>query len=183
MKVATCHPEQPLYCKDRCKDCYEKEYYLAHRKTPTPKLYDVSKEKQCANCLKVKLLTEFSHRRTSGKSIPYCKPCMVIKNKEAKKRDPSIYRRIEWPSKIKKAYGITPTDYDTMLNNQKGCCAICGSPSPKSTRTTKFCIDHKHDSSAKVRGLLCNPCNRAVGLISDNPETATKMAEYLNKEY
>jgi hypothetical protein len=187
MKVASCHPERPLYCKEKCKHCYEIEYYLEHRKPLIAKLYDVSKEKQCARCKEIKALTEFSHRKKNCKPIPYCKSCRTILHKEEMKNDPSIYRRVQWPSKIKKAYGITPADYYRMLAEQNGCCNLCGSDNPNSRgykhlKDAMFCIDHSH-STKKVRGLLCTGCNRAIGLIKDNPQTAINMAEYLNKEY
>ena len=65
-----------------------------------------------------------------------------------------------------------------MLLKQDNKCAICGTsdwgrPSP--------CIDHNH-RTGKVRALLCNRCNRVLGLAEDSPELLSKMLEYL-KEY
>lgn len=39
-------------------------------------------------------------------------------------------------------------------------------------------IDHCHKTK-NVRGLLCQACNMAIGLLKDNPETAVKIAAYL----
>jgi hypothetical protein len=104
-------------------------------------------------------------------------------SQEAKKRDPTIYRRIEWKSKLKRLYGISVEDYYLMLSAQNGGCAICGSLVPHSRKYTEtqevmFSIDHSHQTG-KVRGLLCTKCNRALGLIGDNPQIAMKMASYL----
>lgn len=41
-------------------------------------------------------------------------------------------------------------------------------------------VDHCHETDA-VRGLLCSKCNFAIGLLDDNPEYATKAAEYLRR--
>lgn len=52
-------------------------------------------------------------------------------------------------------YGMSPEDYARLLSLQGGQCAIC-------QRSTKLVIDHCHKSK-KVRGLLCNSCNGALG--------------------
>lgn len=74
-----------------------------------------------------------------------------------------------------KSYGISEDEFNLMLQKQKGKCAICGTtdwgrPSPS--------IDHDH-TTGKVRALLCNRCNRTLGLAEDSPELLIKMAEYL----
>ena len=47
--------------------------------------------------------------------------------------------------------------YDRLIAAQRGVCAICGAP-PK---TRRLHIDHDH-RTGKVRGLLCQRCNRAL---------------------
>ena len=78
--------------------------------------------------------------------------------------------------------GVTPEWYEKKLAEQGGVCAICGRP-PKSYR---LAIDHDHkccpgrfSCSKCVRGLLCPPCNRAVGVLIDNgdPQRAIKYIE------
>jgi len=75
-------------------------------------------------------------------------------------------------------YGITPEQYNEMLLKQDGKCAICRSVDSKSARTTNMAVDHDHTTS-KVRGLLCNDCNIAIGLLQDNPLVCEAAAEYL----
>jgi len=41
-------------------------------------------------------------------------------------------------------------------------------------------IDHCH-STNKVRGVLCNNCNTALGLVGDNISTLTNAVKYLQK--
>lgn len=41
-----------------------------------------------------------------------------------------------------------------------------------------FCIDHNHQTG-EIRGLLCSPCNRAIGQLQDNPNILRKAANYL----
>ena len=69
-----------------------------------------------------------------------------------------------------KKYGLTPKSYNKMVESQKGVCAICATdPYIKNNRGQKktLVIDHCHDTG-KVRGLLCDKCNRAIGLLGDD---------------
>lgn len=78
---------------------------------------------------------------------------------------------------FQKAYGISLADYEQMLVEQDGRCAICGQP-PKDRR---LAVDHDHETG-RVRGLLCyGHCNRAIGLLRDNPELLRRAAEYLER--
>lgn len=79
-----------------------------------------------------------------------------------------------------KRYGITPEDYESMLADQDGVCAICHEPETLIRRGTvcSLTIDHDH-MTGKVRGLLCNNCNRALGLFNDNQKILRSAAEYL----
>lgn len=120
-----------------------------------------------------------------GHLSSYCKSCAVEKNRLCAERDPSRYERFERPSKLKRLYGITVEDYNRMLVEQRGGCAICGSTDAKHRKYTRakvaaFSVDHDH-KTGNVRGLLCNHCNRAVGLINDNPNVAASMASYLSR--
>ena len=72
-------------------------------------------------------------------------------------------------------YGITQSEFDQMLINQNNKCAICGSKFKNSKSTH---IDHCHNSS-RVRGLLCNDCNLAIGQFNDNPELMQNAIKYL----
>ena len=64
-----------------------------------------------------------------------------------------------------------------MLEQQDGKCAICKSEDSKGKR---FSVDHNH-KTGEVRGLLCNPCNVAIGLLKDSPEVIDSAKEYLLK--
>lgn len=88
---------------------------------------------------------------------------------------PLEIRRKRHRVQLIKSYGISEDEFNLILQKQKGKCAICGTtdwgrPSPS--------IDHDH-TTGKVRALLCNRCNRTLGLAEDSPELLIKMAEYL----
>jgi hypothetical protein len=75
---------------------------------------------------------------------------------------------------LRRAYGISLAEYESMLEQQGGVCLICGC----SSLDRRFHVDHNHETG-KIRGLLCHNCNVAIGLISDNPTVADRMAAYL----
>jgi hypothetical protein len=71
-------------------------------------------------------------------------------------------------------YGVTLAQYEQMLHSQGGVCAICGG----GQEGKSLSVDHCH-ATGQVRGLCCDPCNRALGLLRDDPERMRKAAEYL----
>ena len=76
-----------------------------------------------------------------------------------------------------KTYGISSADYDRMLEEQDGCCAICKSPTTNS-RSKYFMVDHDHDTG-EVRGLLCHKCNVLIGHANDNKTILENAITYL----
>lgn len=117
-----------------------------------------------------------------------CKECDKLLHNTPEVRERRRLRRIERipPLEVRrqrhrvqviKSYGITEEEFNSMLEKQDGKCAICGTtdwgkPSPS--------IDHNH-RTGKVRALLCNRCNRVLGLAEDSPELLSKMSNYLKE--
>lgn len=75
-------------------------------------------------------------------------------------------------NKLRREYGLTLEQFDAMLTAQAGLCAIC------QREMTPPHVDHDH-STGVVRGLLCQPCNTALGLFQDDPEILATAAAYL----
>ena len=65
------------------------------------------------------------------------------------------------------------------LEKQDYRCAICGTSDwGKGKNTNRPHVDHNHENG-KVRGLLCNTCNRALGMFEDDKNLLRKAANYL----
>lgn len=84
---------------------------------------------------------------------------------------------------LKRTYSITLERYRELFEMQKGRCAICGGEGflMASYHKNKLVVDHDH-VTGEVRGLLCHNCNRALGLLKDNPELAQRAADYLKAQ-
>ena len=78
---------------------------------------------------------------------------------------------------MKRNYGMTFEKYEAMLDEQNNVCAICSSPPPDHHKK-RLNIDHCH-TTGRVRGLLCDVCNRALGLFKDSPDVLLKAISYL----
>ena len=66
----------------------------------------------------------------------------------------------------KMRYGLSPEQYQVMVEQQAGICGLCGKVPPPSKRRSLH-IDHDHMTGA-VRKLLCHSCNRGLAYIEDS---------------
>ena len=98
----------------------------------------------------------------------------LYRNDPEKRKASKKYHREYW---LMKNFGLTPDDYDRMLKEQNGGCAICGSDDPGNKRD-HFAVDH-NPKTGKVRALLCYQCNVGLGHFKDNPDLLRKAADYL----
>jgi len=135
----------------------------------------------CTVCGLDKPLTAFAIRKTHrpGKPVSQCMQCKVAYNKVYRQANKDKVYDIERKSKMKQTYGIAVEDYDRMLKDQGGGCAICSATVP-SERTKYFTVDHCHETG-KVRGLLCVKCNRGLGLFNDQSQRLQNAADYIKR--
>jgi len=81
-------------------------------------------------------------------------------------------RMKEWT--LKTFYNLSLDEFNDIFEKQNGCCAICGIHQSQLKKT--LCVDHDH-KTGQIRGLLCNKCNRGIGMFNDDVillETAIK---------
>lgn len=143
-------------------------------------------QKKCTSCSQQKSSKEFWKNKSQPDGLDnLCTTCRsesisryrnrVRSEKKPKEVDKAaqIQKRKERAkfNQIYRNYGLTKEQYLAMLNEQNYCCKICDEPE-------KLCVDHCH-TTGKVRGLLCNSCNRAIGSLKENIKSLTKAIEYL----
>jgi len=79
--------------------------------------------------------------------------------------------------------GCSPAEYERLLNQQEGRCAICRAPEGHRSCRRKSCslaVDHDH-TTGRVRGLLCNNCNRGLGRFKDSIQLLKAAVRYLKR--
>jgi len=96
--------------------------------------------------------------------------------REYRKRRPRNVKNAE----LKKLYNLSLDEWEAMYEAQGGVCAICGGrEKDKSDRYVNLTVDHCH-GTGRVRGLLCNSCNRALGLLQESTDNLRAAIKYLN---
>lgn len=80
---------------------------------------------------------------------------------------------------LRRNYGISLKDYDSLFSSQGGKCAICKEATAGARGRSLF-IDHCH-VTGRVRGLLCGKCNTLLGFVNDRPDLLDSAKEYLAK--
>lgn len=133
-------------------------YYRVCKACKNPDEYGY---KVCTKCFEQKDLTEFQERPDApqAKYKAQCKKCI------------GDYLRA-WQLRTK--YAMDEEIYNRLKTIQNNSCAICH-------REKELVIDHCH-ASGKVRGLLCNTCNRAIGLLKDDPIILETALNYVKND-
>lgn len=91
---------------------------------------------------------------------------------------PNRYRDHE----LRKRFGLTLADYQTMLADQSGVCAVCEQPEKDMNggKVRWLAVDHNHTTGA-IRGLLCGNCNKAIGFFCEDARRFHRAAAYLDR--
>lgn len=137
-------------------------------------------EKVCTKCQQTKAFNDFykDARRKNGYTS-WCRDCW--RSYEHSRRE-KLGVRGRKDRKLKYLYGMTINEYTELLKKQNSLCAVCENKETvinhKSEKLQKLSVDHDH-VTGKVRGLLCTACNKALGLLNDNPEVLKKAYDYL----
>ena len=129
----------------------------------------------CSKCGEEKPLTDYYKTGKGDNRHGSCKACF---KKRVEANRPDAETRKDYY--LQKGFGITLEEYSEKLNDQGGTCAICNCPPPINQRKRYLAVDHDHDTGA-VRGLLCDSCNRGLGLLGDNLSTLQNAIDYLRK--
>ena len=135
--------------------------------------------KECSACHEVKSFDEFHKNKSTSHGLQSrCKPCHIAqvtpytnRRYQLRKRDPQFSRQLK-SIHLRRAYGITHDEFDAMVARQGHRCAICR------RRKKRLVVDHDH-RRGRVRALLCDTCNAALGGLQDDPELMRRAAAYI----
>jgi hypothetical protein len=159
--------------------------------------------KRCKKCGQTKPLSDFYREQGCRDGHrPECKACNLAARKVKYQENPAreIARVKAWQQRnpdrvarsqrayraehreelraghLRRRFGISPADYEAMLEAQGGGCAVCGRPPREGS---SLHVDHDH-ATGEVRGLLCFRCNGGLGQFGDDPERLRIAMDYLN---
>ncbi len=121
--------------------------------------------KICSKCNQSLPESSFHKRTYSSGNIglqPKCKKCSTKNRRQ-------YYKPHEF---MRRKFKLTEQQYAELISNNN--CEICNRV------LKKKCIDHCHSTNI-VRGVLCNNCNTALGLVGDNVSVLEEMIKYLQK--
>jgi hypothetical protein len=138
--------------------------------------------KYCSKCGEAKPTSDFHKNKASRDGLcTYCKPCWneYCKYRWETDRNNPARLRVRRNRHLEVKYGLDIDTYEALLATQGGGCAVCGKTPedatpgwPESRLGPVLAVDHNHaccpgkkTCGACVRGLVCSPCNRAIGYL------------------
>ena len=115
----------------------------------------VDGKKKCSKCKRLAPVADFAKsKKTLSGLNSHCTSCQL-----------TYHRR--------RRFGLTAEDAAAILQMQGGTCGACA-------RTVDLQLDHDHVTDC-VRGFLCGPCTRALGLLQDDLDTIARLWHYLRE--
>lgn len=137
-------------------------------------------QKKCGRCENIKPSAEFmTNKKVPSGLSSWCRQCNRAHVKEWNEKNPEKRSEGIRRSKLKRAYGITPEEWEELFDSQGRVCAICMS-SKSGFSPSNFHVDHCHTTNV-VRGILCGKCNVGLGHFRDEIATLERAIEYLRK--
>ena len=139
------------------------------------------KIKKCNGCFIEKSVEEFYIRKVGSKGQPLyksrCKECINKKNLHNYYNETTEQRlrRIKnnAATHLKRKFGLTSEEFSAMMLKQNNKCKICECEMKLPQ------VDHNH-TTGKIRGLLCKPCNMAIGLLKEDTKVFYNAISYIN---
>lgn len=86
-------------------------------------------------------------------------------------------KNFDFRKNLKRFYGLSIEQYESMYRSQNGVCAIC---SGLNVAGRRLAVDHNH-KTGQIRGLLCNTCNTSLGTAKESVELLRSIIAYLER--
>lgn len=155
------------YCKIHLDYFREKEESRRRAKGAKPRITQQQGldrgTRRCIRCRQVRGLDEFENdaSQPSGKGYR-CRGCSSRHQQDRNDRS---------------RYGLSSKQIQTWSESLGHRCQICGKPQKNNRR---LCVDHDH-KTGRVRGLLCDRCNRVLGWVEEDPALLRDLIRYLKR--
>lgn len=117
---------------------------------------------KCEDCCEYHV-SYYRTRSSEAKLAEICFKCKKHRDREG------LYCQACNDTEIGAKYKLSGDEYRRLMNRKK--CDVC-------EIETQLHLDHCH-TTGRVRGVLCGPCNRALGLIKDRTDILNRMVKYL----
>jgi hypothetical protein len=140
-------------------------------------------KKWCCRCRRVKSITDFYKNKQAARGLQgICKDCTREASRQWRTRNRIKDRQYAQKHRLREKFGITIDHYQALLDQQGGKCAICNGVEQVASNgiSRLMAVDHNHDTGS-IRGILCTNCNRAIGLLHDDPVILQKAIAYLTR--
>jgi len=114
----------------------------------------------------------------------WCKGCKTPYQKERYHARPDRWRRVA----LRRKFSITLGEYDRLLKQQDGKCAICsyvpqvGFGDGRKAGRRRLAVDHDHHTGL-IRGLLCHMCNRGLPFFRESSDVLVHAAGYIKRAF
>lgn len=184
--LLTADNRAPKYQGLQCLDCVRKEkarWIREKRRALGAKPRDTyvidDNGRECTRCKQYKIWDDFYEHQ--DKKNAQCKLC---------------WRVTCWEGRIRRNFGLSPDEYQWLLNLQDSLCALCEQPEVKSSynqsegEVQRFAVDHWHQClnhveskgcKSCIRGLLCSSCNVLLGHVEGRKLLEDRFADYLSR--
>lgn len=126
--------------------------------------------KKCTKCGVWKPHGNFSVRPQSADGLNY--HCNHCRNEQRKKWGKETGYKTQ-PTKWAK-FKLTEEQYNQYFVDAGHKCSCCGATSQE----RRLCLDHCH-ATGKIRGVLCNNCNTALGLVHESTDVLYNLIKYI----
>lgn len=136
--------------------------------------WKITGKRVCTKCGEEKAIDSF---HSDGKRFKWrCKSCAYQVSRIWRTANKERHADKQNWNRMKRRFGISESEYNGLLSEQRGGCALCGGKNGE----RRLAVDHCHQTGA-VRGLLCLGCNTALGHMGDSLPLLQKAMEYLRK--
>jgi len=123
---------------------------------------------------------EFKDKKNTNRKNRYANDAEFREKKKAEVREYNARKPHIKQAQRLSMYGLTINDHSDLVKKQDGKCAICGLQPSNENKYNQFYIDHNH-TTGKIRGLLCNKCNFAIGHFNDSIDILKNAIKYLEE--